>query len=147
MTELSESIKFVRLSSGEDLVTEFSEYEDNEVNYYTLHNPMKILYTTNMSGYMSITLMQWVFNRICDKQVFEINPSEVQIIADPSDSMKKYYMESVDHYINKKSKSEQETTVSEDDPFDEPTTEEEALEIIRNMLDTTANKKDKRKLH
>jgi len=140
-------VMFVRLNNGEDLVTQFTTFESDDESYYSITEPMKILYTTNENGYLSITLMQWVFNRISSRQSFNISPSDVLVISEASEGMTKYYWDCIDHYKNNKNIAELSSEDEQDDVFDEPTTEEEAMKIINEFLGGTLGKKDKRNLH
>jgi hypothetical protein len=49
------SVQFLRLNTGEDLISEVTEIKNDETTYYILHNPMKLVYQVNgTKGSMSI---------------------------------------------------------------------------------------------
>lgn len=93
-------IKFIRLSTGEDLISELIEMKKEDEMYYVLRNPLKVLYLSSAksSSSLSISLMQWVFHRICDDQNFMIYPTDIITIGNPTSSMLEYYVNSVDHF-------------------------------------------------
>lgn len=135
--EIEESVKFVRLNTGEDLITQLLEVVQDESHYFTLINPMKVLYTGSTSGYMTVGLMQWVFNRICKEQSFDISSDDILMIGKPTDSIVEYYWECVDHF------NKPDTTTKEEKPS--PVSDEEGYEMLQEILDSI--KKDKRSLH
>lgn len=129
-------VQFLRLKSGEDLITEVEETETTLL----LINPCKILYLKgNKSGFLSISLMQWVFSRITSEQIFEIDKREVLFKTLPDDSMVIHYWNSVEHFT--------ETHAKNDIEFDDPTLDdsyEDKLDLLKELLGT---KDDKGKLH
>lgn len=135
-------ILFLRLKTGEDLITEVLEMDKT----YILMNPCKVLYLKgSKSGYLSISLMQWVFARICSDQTFEIDKSEVLFKTIPQNTLIDHYWNSVEHFMNMESKDKVEyesTTESYED--DTPLSTEEGLELIKKLLEI---KSDKGKLH
>ena len=46
MIQTNDNLRFMRLNTGEDIITELSFMEDKENNnaYYVLSNPLKIVY-------------------------------------------------------------------------------------------------------
>lgn len=93
------AIKLVRLVTGEDVLAEVTYVEEEEYSYYVLSNPMKVVYLSGVKpGILSVSLMQWVFGRICDKQDFTISPKDVIFVNDASSSMEEYYYNTVDYF-------------------------------------------------
>jgi hypothetical protein len=112
---LENSVKFVRLNTGEDLVSEVSEVENDDNRYYVLHNPMKIIYQMNMKGGgLTISLMQWVFARICDDQDFIVYCNDVVTMNKPTDSLENYYWETVEHFDTVKESLSKKTSFDND---------------------------------
>lgn len=112
---LENSVKFVRLNTGEDLVSEVSEVENDDNRYYVLHNPMKIIYQMNMKGGgLTISLMQWVFARICDDQDFIVYCNDVVTMNKPTDSLESYYWETVEHFDTVKESLAKKTSFDND---------------------------------
>ena len=133
---MEQDIQFLRLKNGEDIITEVQENAGSLV----LVNPCKILYLKGKkSGFLSISLMQWVFSRISADQMFEIDKNEVLFKTLPDDGMIIHYFNSVEHFLEKESKNNIE--------YDDPTIDdsyEDNIEIIKDLIGT---KDDKGKLH
>ena len=139
-------IKFIRMNTGEDLISEISKLDlKNDGESYIFINPLRIIYNVNpKNGNAIVALMQWVFPRICDKQEFRIYSADIITMCDPSESMKKYYTKSLNSFDDLISNTnakmiDQYDEEDEDDPTDEE------LEEIAEMLNEIKNKK--RKLH
>jgi len=138
------TVKFVRLSTGEDVIAEVNYFESDKEAYYVLNNPLKIVYMTGSKpGILSISLMQWVFWRISDTQTFTIYPEDVLTVANTTNSMEEYYWSSVDHFNEFKEKFDKQT---EFDGYLEES-EEDQNEMIKTIVDALKNSDPKRKLH
>jgi dihydroorotase-like cyclic amidohydrolase len=139
------AVKFVRLTTGEDIISEVMFYEDDKESYYILNNPLKVVYMTgNKPGVLSVSLMQWVFWRIANTQSFTIYPNDVLTVANTTESMEEYYWSSVDHFSEYKEKLSKQTE------FDDASFEAEAedtADALQNILDSIKNLDPKRKLH
>lgn len=136
---LENSVQFVRLNTGEDLVSEVSEIENDDNRYYILHNPMKIIYQMNVKGGgLTISLMQWVFARICEDQNFVVYSSDVVTMNKPTDSMESYYWETVEHFDTMKDSLAKKTSFDKD-----VKDESEFLSELQDILQSfgTLNKK------
>lgn len=139
------AVKFVRLTTGEDIIAEVNYFENEKECYYVLNNPLKVVYMTgNKPGVLSISLMQWVFWRIANTQSFTIYPNDVLTVANTTESMEEYYWNSVDHF------SEYKENLSKQTEFDDTSLEEEAedtAEALKAILDSIKILDPKRKLH
>jgi hypothetical protein len=134
-------ILFLRLKNGEDLITEVQEMDKT----YILMNPCKVLYLKgSKSGYLSISLMQWVFARICSDQTFEIDKGEVLFKTFPEDTLIEHYWNSVEHFLNMESKDKVEYEAHHEEYDESPMSTEEGIELIKKLLEI---KSDKGKLH
>lgn len=133
---MEQDVQFLRLKNGEDLITEVQETDCSLV----LINPCKILYLKGKkSGFLSISLMQWVFSRISADQVFEIDKTEVLFKTLPDDNMIDHYWNSVEHFLETESKDKIE--------FEDPMVDdsyEDGIDLLKELL---GNKDDKGKLH
>ena len=141
---LEESIKFIRLSNGEDLISQLVEVrKEEEDSYYILINPLKIVYMSgNKPGILSISLMQWVFHRVCSDQEFTIYPSDVLTMAKPTDSLVEYYQDSLEHFdeVKEKLKKNTEFSASEEGVF-EDVDDDKLLEELKEVLTNTSSKR------
>jgi hypothetical protein len=156
--ELKSSVVFMRLNTGEDLVSEVTEVRDSsgKEHYYILNNPMKVLYLNGgKTGYMSVSLMQWVFHRICEDQTFNIYPDDVLTVAHPTDRMIDYYWNCVDESYARRDENAKKTNYGspepepepEDVPEEEMTEDSEALDMLRELMETINAKTVKRTIH
>lgn len=141
--KLENSIQFIRLVTGEDLISEVTEVEKNNEVYYILNNPMKVMYMSGSKpGILSISLMQWVFWKVTNDQEFHLLPKDVLTFANTSPSMEEYYWSSLEHFEQYKESVElsEEATEEEEQVEDLKESLDSLLEIINSSL-------DKRKLH
>jgi hypothetical protein len=141
---LEESIKFIRLSNGEDLISQLIEIrKEEEDSYYILINPLKIVYMTGTKpGILSISLMQWVFHRVCSDQEFTIYPSDVLTMAKPTDSLMEYYQDSLEHFdeVKEKLKKNTEFSSTEEGLF-EDVDDDKLLDELKDLLENTSSKR------
>ena len=153
--ELEQTVKFVRMTSGEDLISQITEVksDDDSENYYILTNPMKLTYSiggSNKPGMFAINLMQWVFNRICEDQDFTIYPVDILTIGNPTDDMIEYYWDCVDNFLEMKEKNKKNTEYvkpsDDEEEFEEFVDDSESLELLKNLLEGI-NKPFKGRLH
>lgn len=94
--ESNNSVKFIRMSSGEDLLTEVIDKRDGDKKYMVFINPMKLMYMMGKKpGALGISLIQWVFPNICEKQEFLIDPQNITTISSASAQISDYYWNSL----------------------------------------------------
>lgn len=140
--EIVESdIKFVRLTTGEDLISEMEFITVDDSSYYVLKNPMKILYVHNNNS-MSISLMQWVFNKICDVQEFALFPSDIVTTGIPNQSLVHYYTTSLKQYNSLREIESSSDTENDPEIIDQS----EGFKMMEEMLNMIS-KSRKRTLH
>jgi hypothetical protein len=156
------NVMFIRLVTGEDLISEVSEYEevssskdstDNQ-QYYILHNPMKVLYLQGVkSGFVSISLMQWVFGRVCQDQTFDISVSDILTTGYPSEKMHNYYWNAVALSVEKDDAYTNANNIMDDELDDELDEEgllldnDEALKMLREVLNSSDKNGSRKKLN
>jgi hypothetical protein len=88
--------RFLRLKTGDDIVSEVVEIEEDNKEYYLLIQPQKVVYIpSGKSGYIQLAFMPWVFPKVCDHQEFTIDKNDVIIVSDASEKMNQYYWETV----------------------------------------------------
>lgn len=127
-----DNVSFIRLKCKDDVIAEVVEVGMDDDISYMLINPLKVVYIPHeRGGALQVAFMPWVFPRIVERQEFIISREEVLIISQVSDSMCKYYWDSIHNYLNTK---EYEEPVHEDEPEDELEVENEDLnELIEAM--------------
>lgn len=143
---MEQKVEFFRLVTGEDIVSEYDIDLNN--NSYTLYNPCKVVYMSSAKpGFLSISLMQWIFSKLCEEQTFNLPMSQVLIKSSVTESMVDHYFQSVE-YFEKKELNKQIDFDSPIDTDDEDLSEtsEEGLELLKQIMDKI-NKPNKGKLH
>lgn len=145
-------LKFIRLSTGEDVLTEVVSVQENSKEHYVLINPLKIVYMVgDRPGSLMLSLIEWVFPRICSTQEFILQPKDIITSSVPSDQMADYYYEAL--YKLDKTKDavkldEDHTGLTSDDgEKEEPShlSEEDEIDYIKQAIDILT--KNKRTLH
>lgn len=158
MKDVDGQVRFFRLNNGEDIIA-YSYHvpkDDVELGHYIINDPMKIIYITTSKGarpYMSISLMQWVFSRISEKQEFRIEEKDVLFASEPAVGLVDYYYETVEHFLDMKEKQKKEIQfgegeIEEQELFEdeEMLDEAEGIEMLKDLLSQTKGI-DKKKLH
>lgn len=141
-------IKFLRLTNGEDIVTEVI---DESYGKFTISNPLKIVYSTSMRpGYLTMSLMQWVFLRLSKNQTFQISETNVLLSSLPDKGLLDHYHSSVEALTEKGNSNFEfanntdESDVGLDEDM-ENLDELDGLELLENLMNRM--KKNKGSLH
>lgn len=117
------TIKFMRLTTGEDIVAEVTEVSNGKV---VLSYPLKIIYTPSLNtGYLSISLMQWVFTKISINQTFDIGLENVLLMTDAEKTLVEHYEDSIFNFFLKSEQQEE----------DEEPEMDEGLEMLNELID------------
>ena len=133
----SSDIRFIRLNTGEDLIAQVNDVSNGRI---FMSNPLKVLYTPSLNtGYLSISLMQWIFTRISSKQDFDMDISHIIVMVEPDIKLQEHYKESVSTFVNTIE------VTNEDDTEFGSVDENEGLEMLKNLLGKI--KDNKGKLH
>lgn len=136
---MESEVEFFRLVTGEDIV---SEYELTDTSYILI-NPCKVVYMSSMKkGFLSISLMQWVFSRLVEEQVFDLPKNQVLVKSRPSEHMIDHYYHSVEHF----SKSELKDQIDFDDPIMDDSdaddiVEETDINLFKEIMDKISKNK------
>jgi len=149
--EIEDNVKFIRMNTGEDIVSQVFEINENDISSFMFINPLKILYQVGSgSGYLQISLMEWVFTRICSKQEFVISSNDILTISEPADHLIRYYWETIDHFERQRDKKEAMRFSEQSDMLEEESIyekEPDEVETIKQLLSDIKNNSNKRKLH
>jgi len=146
----NESIKFIRLTNGEDLIASVT---DSGMNHMTIETPMKVIYTLTEQGNMAISLTQWVYTRLTESTFFPLSGKDVLSIADASASIIMYYRKTIEFYeeMNRKTQEfiesleEDVNEIQEESESSESTTDPDLINFMNNLLNIKTN--NKKKLH
>lgn len=135
MTDTKNSIMFLRLTTGEDII---AECLGDETDPYRLSYPFKIVYTVSQEhgNALTVSLIEWVFPSITEDQVFTITKDEVLTRANPSKVLFDYYNTVVEKLKNNErykvmypNQTKRKTT-----PTDMEEISPEDLEMIEQMI-------------
>ena len=93
--ELQYRLQFVRLMTGDDVITELA-YNPKE-KAYIFKNPLKIIYApTQTPGVVAIGLFHWVFSKVVEKREFIIFKKDILTIGDVTEFLTQYYAKALD---------------------------------------------------
>jgi len=133
----SSDIRFIRLVTGEDIVTEVTDVANGKL---MMNNPLKVVYTPSLqTGFLSISLMQWIFTRISKNQTFDMDLHNVLVMTDADQQLKEHYEESL---ITFSKHDPTKISDEEDDEFG-MLDNEDGVEMLNNLINKTKNGKGK----
>jgi hypothetical protein len=89
MQTTNNNIKIVRLQSGEDIIADFIEDNDNDT--VLLDNPMHIIFKRIPTGQTVMMMMPWLPLEIIKDNSAMIYISDILTVINPKDEMIKYY--------------------------------------------------------
>ncbi len=124
-------IKFIRLNTGEDIISQVVETTDRNNNQnFLLIRPLKIVYMATPHGgttRIALTVVPWVYPSVSNIQEFEIYVNDILTIAKPSQTLINFY----DKYWNED--DEYETKAVSDDEF-EKMSDGDLLNVVKRAL-------------
>ena len=137
----TQSVKIVRLQSGEDIIANYIENEENEM--VTLDNPMHLIFKRTTKGTVMM-LLPWLPIELIKVNSAMIYTSDILTVYEPKDDLILYYdnivnesqikelmeEESLIDKLNMSEDYEDEDYDEEDDGEESPLTKEELNEII-----------------
>lgn len=139
--ETPTAIKFVRLITGEDLISEVFTEDSEKFQKVYLINPLKIVYSFGKKSTLSISLYNWVIPEILEDNVFQVKINDILLMKEVSSDMEEYYQTTLEHletYTHFKK------NMMNDYPQDEDF-EESEYSYIKEMIEEMKN--GKRKMH
>lgn len=127
MENEEQRVMFVRLKTGDDVISEVVELETDDVLMYMLINPLKVIYMeSEHNGYLTVAFMPWIFPSICDNQEFTIHSEDVLTVTEVSKRMNEYYWSNLDTVKEK-------ATTVEQLPEPEPDQTESMKELLQAL--------------
>ena len=130
-------LKFLRLNSGEDIISEVQQLDDKT---YRIINPLKIMYYYNENvGVMSMSLVPWIFNRICETDHYDMEKHNILVSSNISLTMTKSYY----GILNKIKNNMYVTEQDDDEEYDEDDEEydEDTIKETKEMLSEVLKKR------
>ena len=137
------SIKIVRLQSGEDVMAHY--YEDKENGTVLLDNPMHIIFKRIPTGQTVMMMMPWLPIELIKENNALIYDSDILTIIDPREDLIEYYGNIVLHAKEKMDNPVDYFSGEDEDEEDFETEEEEKIELDEVMQ--LLEEKKKAKLH
>jgi hypothetical protein len=132
------NIKIVRLQSGEDIMADIIEDDENDTIF--LDNPMHIIFKRIPTGQTVMMMMPWLPIEIIKENSAIVYSSDILTIIEPKEDLVDYYgtvvIEAQQRMEEKRDFSNEE---EEDDYDEEEIDEEELFEVLKE--------KKKHKLH
>lgn len=142
------NIKIVRLQSGEDIIADFIEDEQNET--VLLDNPMHIIFKRIPTGQTVMMMMPWLpIELIKDNQAL-IYTSDILTIIEPKEDLITYYGDVVveaQQRMEKKLPFESESDIMEEDEEDYDIDEEDDEQLTMEDIIEAMKERKKGSLH
>ena len=132
------NIKIVRLQSGEDIMADIIEDEENDTIF--LDNPMHIIFKRIPTGQTVMMMMHWLPIEIIKENSAIVYSSDILTIIEPKEDLVDYYGTVVIEAQQRMEEKRDFSNEEEDDEYDEEEIDEEELfEVLKE--------KKKHKLH
>jgi hypothetical protein len=131
------NIKIVRLQSGEDIMADIIEDEENDTIF--LDNPMHIIFKRIPTGQTVMMMMPWLPIEIIKENSAIVYSSDILTIIEPKEDLVDYYGTVVIEAQQRMEEKRDFSNEEEDDYDEEEIDEEELFEVLKE--------KKKHKLH
>jgi hypothetical protein len=135
------NIKIVRLQSGEDIVADMIEDNDNDV--VMLNNPMHIIFKRIPTGQTVMMMMPWLPIELIKENAAVIYTSDILTVIDPKQELVNYYGNVVTEAQLKMQQHTSLDTDYEDDVDEEEDDDEASMEEILEAM----NEQKKHNIH
>lgn len=130
-------IRFIRLVTGEDIVAEVADVSNGKL---VMNNPLKIVYTPSLqTGFLTISLMQWIFTRISKNQTFDMDLHNVLIMTQAEEQLKDHYEQSLLTF----GKSDSSELDNDEDTEFGMLDQNEGIEMLNSLINKIKNGKGK----
>jgi hypothetical protein len=146
-----QSVKIVRLQTGEDIIAKYIENDENEM--VQLDDPMHLIFKRTTKGTIMM-LLPWLPIELIKDNSATIYTSDILTVYEPKDDLIQYYDNVVnDSQIKDLMKEENlldKLNMSEDDEeedFDDEESEEEHSSLSKEELNEMLTRKRLSKLH
>ena len=131
------NIKIVRLQSGEDIMADIIEDEENDTIF--LDNPMHIIFKRIPTGQTVMMMMPWLPIEVIKENSAILYSSDILTIIEPKEDLVDYYGTFVIEAQQRMEEKRDFSNEEEDDYDEEEIDEEELFEVLKE--------KKKHKLH
>ena len=136
------NIKIVRLQSGEDIMADVMENDENEL--IVLDNPMHIIFKRMPTGQTVMMMMPWLPIEIIKENNATIYGTDILTVIEPKDDLIEYYgkavLEAQEIMEKKKIRG-----INDDDFYDDEEEDDDEEELqVEDVIDLMREKKNKR---
>ena len=136
------NIKIVRLQSGEDIMADVMENDENEL--IVLDNPMHIIFKRMPTGQTVMMMMPWLPIEIIKENNATIYGTDILTVIEPKDDLIEYYgravLEAQEVMEKKRIRG-----INDDDFYDEEDEDGDEEELqVEDIIDLMREKKNKR---
>ena len=136
------NIKIVRLQSGEDIMADVMENDENEL--IVLDNPMHIIFKRMPTGQTVMMMMPWLPIEIIKENNATIYGTDILTVIEPKDDLIEYYgkavLEAQEIMEKKKIRG-----INDDDFYDDEEEDDDEEELqVEDIIDLMREKKNKR---
>jgi len=136
------NIKIVRLQSGEDIMADVMENDENEL--IVLDNPMHIIFKRMPTGQTVMMMMPWLPIEIIKENNATIYGTDILTVIEPKEDLIEYYdkavLEAQEIMEKKKIRG-----INDDDFLDEEDEDDDEEELqVEDIIDLMREKKNKR---
>jgi hypothetical protein len=131
------NIKIVRLQSGEDIMADIIEDDENDTIF--LDNPMHIIFKRIPTGQTVMMMMPWLPIEVIKENSAILYSSDILTIIEPKEDLVDYYGTVVIEAQQRMEEKRDFSNEEEDDYDEEEIDEEELFEVLKE--------KKKHKLH
>lgn len=104
---LEKSISFFRLSTGEDIISEYTcetSYIDKQSKIYTLFNPYKLINRRQLNNLLAIALLPWLPDELLanfDNTVsVQLKEKDIIVMSPLKEKMEEFYIKFVNKNID-----------------------------------------------
>lgn len=132
------TVSFIRLVTGEDIVAEHADIEDDNAEYYLLINPMKLVYVMHegSGSRVQVLMQEWIFPRLVAEQEFMVCAKDILTMAIPSKEILEYYWKMCENEPHELTKSKAHSAASQSlENDDDLGVSDEELEMVKAALD------------
>ncbi len=135
------NIKIVRLQSGEDIMADVMENDENEL--IVLDNPMHIIFKRMPTGQTVMMMMPWLPVELIKENSALVYTSDIVTVIEPKEAMIRYYDRLVERTVNDMADSDKllEDLLDEQDKDDEEQQQEEMMQELLQHIQEVKNKK------
>jgi hypothetical protein len=85
---------FLKLKIGDDIISEalYVGADDFDRAHYILNKPLKMIYSVDRFGNVSLSYILWILESLCPEQQFKVYEEEIVTTQKPAPDIEKFYI-------------------------------------------------------